>query len=635
MNELINFDERKLELYTVDHTTNDNFLFVCELLLTSGQFTKLRALVDRAETFKDHPQLLVYKGELLLKEMKFEEAKDIFRKALEYNGLETYTRVRLNRLEAECEIKLAQFDKASFFLNIAFGLMEDEDIGRREYYYCQFALAQLTRVQGRMTEAKETLLSLVNNLFGSNLVILQGMVYYELGIVHRRLDNFEAAELCFRESLNHLKGSPYRRLEPLNGLANIQLESERYDEAVKLYQEVIDGSRSLGNKRIFTKALINLGLLYNRLGFLEKAYDLGEQAINHLEAGEDKIELCSALVNVGTMAQSLGYYYKAKKYYQRCFTLAKSMSNPYYAAYSAINLADVYHQQGFYLKAKQLFKEAKKFSNQSHDLNALVHSIAGLSLIYFEMRSYKKAKKTFEEAFIHFDSIPFSGDQANLLIYGLRILEKVGILTEDSAVVQMFPDNPNNIPRLQFYTLIKEGILLRSGGRHEKAKDVFNKALTIENLTYEDYLICYQELSECFMILKDIDQLEDVLKKWKRKAQEKNLVGDLCKITLAQASISLLFYDFDEAECLVAQALLTTNDFDLPLHEKLALEIKSKIERHRHSLSSADRAISGEYKQTIRKSGEDWDKIRSYILYMAGLLSEMDEEEESINLKLE
>lgn len=112
-----------------------------------------------------------------------------------------------------------------------------------------------------------------------------GIYLAEIGETLCHLGNFPAAEESFREALIHIKsGTPYQYAYRLCGLGEVLLVQDRISESYDVFQESIAGMK-IGEKWGQGKALAGLSVAAFKVGKLEKAWKLIQQALQHHHEG--------------------------------------------------------------------------------------------------------------------------------------------------------------------------------------------------------------------------------------------------------------------------------------------------------------------------------------------------------------
>ena len=125
----------------------------------------------------------------------------------------------------------------------------------------------------------------------------RGVAHINLGVIARRRGQNETALAHINRSLELLRQAGYRRMEAqaLNVLANYAREQMRFDDARRLFLEVLQMHRDTGNFIVEGRALCSFANFLLDTGELWRAVRTNEAALGRLRATKDALFITAAL----------------------------------------------------------------------------------------------------------------------------------------------------------------------------------------------------------------------------------------------------------------------------------------------------------------------------------------------------
>ena len=164
--------------------------------------------------------------------------------------------------------------------------------------------------------------------------------YYELGIQHKELGEFELAEEAFKQSLSLNPG----HLPPKLNLAVVQQKQNKLDEAIENYQQI------LAKKDDFADAHFGLGFCYFKKDNLKKA-------LNHfLYTIKNNPDHLDASINAGAVYEKLGRFNEAVLILKNALALNSKSGRAYH------NLGVVYQKKFEINNAIKCYEKAIEYN---------------------------------------------------------------------------------------------------------------------------------------------------------------------------------------------------------------------------------------------------------------------------------
>lgn len=246
----------------------------------------------------------------------------------------------------------------------------------------------------------------------------------DLALDYKYMANYEEAERLFKEVIDILRETAKKqpKLEPILELAHAWLNLAGLYEAMRNYRNAIEAcEEALGTYRYILResfsfyhnfiypyyavCLFNTALLLIWTGSYEVAKTHLENAleIHRQYLGDTHQELAiKILMNLAYIYEKLGNYQEASLWYEEALKISRKIlerSDPDFIK-SLVYLVGVYKQLRYFEKAEQLYKEAQEIRSELIDSKQQKTAIAlhSLAYLYEEMENPEEALHLHEKA---------------------------------------------------------------------------------------------------------------------------------------------------------------------------------------------------------------------------------------------
>jgi CHAT domain-containing protein len=223
---------------------------------------------------------------------------------------------------------------------------------------------------GRMDDA-QTLLEAAQSFAATTkqhsitpeIEVLRGSLFDALG-------QPSEAEAAFQSALKHSRelGDHYWHTVTLNNLGMTRIRKFRYDEAIPLFTQAVDGFEKMDAKLYAAVTLGNIAICASRLGDFDKAAASYFKAVEVQEREGAKPYLEASLGEIGSIYTLQGDFAKAVPYYRRALAVAMDIGATSNASKWAGNLALAFSN----LKN---WDEAEKFNEQARELKERIKDV--------------------------------------------------------------------------------------------------------------------------------------------------------------------------------------------------------------------------------------------------------------------
>jgi CHAT domain-containing protein/predicted negative regulator of RcsB-dependent stress response len=184
--------------------------------------------------------------------------------------------------------------------------------------------------------------------------------------------NWQEAEAILSETIGRAKerGDHYREAVALVNLGGAYLFRNRFDRALQFFETVL-ADKSLEQQLVYTVALTNAGICYQRLGELSRAIDAQRRAVAaHQRPGRPRFFHQAALGELGSTYLVNGDATNASKYLREAIDVATKAGLNAQASLWAANLANLHIQRGEWQQAETVNAEATRLGGDRPDLRA-------------------------------------------------------------------------------------------------------------------------------------------------------------------------------------------------------------------------------------------------------------------------
>lgn len=187
-------------------------------------------------------------------------------------------------------------------------------------------------------------------------------------------------------------------LQAVNSLGNLNFKVEKYDKALKYWEQAIRVSGDLRDLKAESMALNNLGTVYWKLNEYAKALEAYEKALARKKEVNDLQGLPVVLTNMGVVYSDRGDYDRAEKCYLEALTLCESRQDSSAQKSALLNLGVIYRKTGRYQKATRTYERALRIAQEMKDPRGQGSVLNNLGNVYIDLSQYAQAVSCFEAA---------------------------------------------------------------------------------------------------------------------------------------------------------------------------------------------------------------------------------------------
>jgi len=195
-------------------------------------------------------------------------------------------------------------------------------------------------------------------------------------------------------------------LVTIGSMAIVYVNQGKYDKALELDQKALEGQLlALGEAHPSTLETIgHMAIVYCRQGKYDKALELDQKALEgQLSAlGDNHPSTLVTMGNMATLYTELGKYDKALELYQKALEGQSSAMGDNHPStlFTMSNMADLYTELGKYDKALELYQKALEGQSSAMGDNhpSTLFTMSNMAALYSEQEKYDKALELFQQA---------------------------------------------------------------------------------------------------------------------------------------------------------------------------------------------------------------------------------------------
>ncbi len=206
------------------------------------------------------------------------------------------------------------------------------------------------------------------------------------------LDRFFPS-MCARENLN---AADRQKLHVKYGmfLAN----THRFNESVKQFERALVLASDPDAIETADQVMNYLGVVYYRMGELQKALESHEKSLAILSVSENEESKAIYYNNLGIVQKEIGLTREAAESFKKALPIMRKLDRPEFLAVLYMNIGSVYDKLERYDEALSFQKEALKLHRQTGRKFEECSALTNIGNVLRDMEEYAEAAKTMRDA---------------------------------------------------------------------------------------------------------------------------------------------------------------------------------------------------------------------------------------------
>ncbi|KAA0258386.1 DUF3808 domain-containing protein [Deferribacter autotrophicus] len=485
-----------------------------------GRYDEALKLLDELLAVDNDPYLVLKKGNILIKEERFDEAKELYlRYVQKYKNEKIYY-----SLSYLYRTHYKDIDEAIKYLK------KTIEVNEKEEYL--FELANLYEMKGDFSSSVGIYNKLIKINPSSEYYYRRGVLYLKLGLEKKGIDDVKKSY-----EIDEYPLALYR-------LADYYIKKGDKAKAIDMLKKVI---KAHPNQR-------SLSFKLGRLLVDEERYDEALSVFKSLENSKDNLIKITALKQIAAIYFDKKDYKKSLEYFKKVLEIKKDDLQAYYFA-------------GFLSEALNKDDDAIDFYKKALEIDSdYVQPKKRLSVIYTKRKDYDKAQKILDSIKVEDRDVDYYRLKAVIYYEQGKYKDAIGVLQKGLAagyddedllfdlvinyekmkdyknaekyLRKILEYNPKNATALNFlgYMFAEHGINL------DEAYDLIKKALEIEpdNPAYIDsmgwvlyqmkrYEEAYKYLKRAFLLAPDEQEIKEHFIKVLKKVHPEKTPDEILK----------------------------------------------------------------------------------------------------------
>ena len=223
---------------------------------------------------------------------------------------------------------------------------------------------------------------------------------HKKGIYYYFLDDSKRAIEYYNQSLDLSKRLKNKRLEAqaLSWIGSVYRLQGKHEQSQKLYGEALEIANSINDQKRIIYCLRSIGDVYRMQQKNQLALDHLSDALKICEQIHDQEQKAYILVNLGELYQIQSEYVKAVEALNKALLISKKSKNKNLTAICVYSLGDIFLAKSDYAKALIYFNESLNIAREQKDKIRIVDCYLSIGDVYRLQKEFTKAMEYYKLA---------------------------------------------------------------------------------------------------------------------------------------------------------------------------------------------------------------------------------------------
>ena len=224
-------------------------------------------------------------------------------------------------------------------------------------------------------------------------------IKYQEGLLQYTLDNWQAAEKCFSESLKFLEANGDKRLisKAITHIGDALKKQGRWNEALSFFKQALEIDRALGDSDAETIDLQDIASIYEEQGRFSEALDLYRKCVQILGDSTDRDRGAKLISNAASCMSMMGRMDDAIPLLELALKLRTDPQSVGYAT-TLTTLGSVLRRQGKLEEADKAFTQALSIISDLKDFYLKSVLVNHFGTLQYEKGQFEEAKQNYQTA---------------------------------------------------------------------------------------------------------------------------------------------------------------------------------------------------------------------------------------------
>ncbi|MBI3189738.1 MAG: tetratricopeptide repeat protein [Ignavibacteriales bacterium] len=225
-------------------------------------------------------------------------------------------------------------------------------------------------------------------------------IQYQIAQLLQQFGRYDDSLQLLEKSRNTLGlfNQQRERAATIHATANIHLARGNLDEAMKLYQQLQEIYKGLGE--LLGEAIIinEMGKIYEIRGKLDVALGMYEQSLTIAQQLGDGTQTSAALHNIANIHTTRGNWDNAMKLYQQSLKIGNDLGELKHEATTLHSMANIHTMRGDWDDAMELYQQALRIQESLNDLQGKSITLTNMAQIYIRRGNLDEAMELYQLA---------------------------------------------------------------------------------------------------------------------------------------------------------------------------------------------------------------------------------------------
>lgn len=252
----------------------------------------------------------------------------------------------------------------------------------------------------------------------------EAYLLHNTGVIHFSLSHYQEARQHLDRALSLLRNEPfqqYQEMQVQNNIAAIAATLGQFDEALVLYQQVVDFAQQQQRPTLVALAQFNIASIYIQQDKLQAGIAIFLEVLPFFQQQQMRPDEARTLQNIGVAYLKMGNLREAEAYLQQALAHAEAMQTTEYGATIQNNLGTIAFLTRQLTTATNYFEAALAAWRTQNNLIGMSRALGNLSLVAAADNDFQTAKRRSEEALVY-------TQQAKARVEQVRVLFALGFI---------------------------------------------------------------------------------------------------------------------------------------------------------------------------------------------------------------
>jgi len=221
-------------------------------------------------------------------------------------------------------------------------------------------------------------------------------IFYHLSYAYRNGGDYENAGKILNKASGKFSDDNWFNTKLLLAKGSLHFLSADYDNALKIYNQALDLAIKNSDKQNEAKAYINLGIIEDISGNVEKSRDYLEKTIKICSSIRDYENLAIAYSELGVSYSFTNNLVEAKLNYRESKNLFEKVNNRNRLATLLNNIGKIYMNLFDYKSALEYYEKGLEYAGDSK--RSQVINLTGIATVYANLSNYTRAIQYYRKA---------------------------------------------------------------------------------------------------------------------------------------------------------------------------------------------------------------------------------------------